>query len=99
MQSKKKAYLIDAPGYGFATGVSKKEIDQWGKLVETYLKLTDKNNFKQKILCLMDITHGIKEVDAILFRMLDDFKKQFMIVFTKCDKMDNNDLVKGIEIA
>ena len=44
----------------------------------------------------MDITHGIKETDAILFKMLNNLKKQFMLVFTKCDRMSNDDLSKGI---
>lgn len=35
-----KIYFVDAPGYGYATGVSKDEIKKWGKLITTYLKRT-----------------------------------------------------------
>lgn len=76
---------MDAPGYGFATGVSKYEIKQWGKMIRTYLMRSKSLN--QKILCLLDSSHGLTETDALVFEMLRDLKKNFQIIFTKCDKM------------
>ena len=35
-----KIFFVDAPGYGFATGVSKSEIGKWGKLINVYLQRT-----------------------------------------------------------
>ena len=96
---KKLTYLVDAPGYGFATGVSKSEINQWGKLITSYLKLTSENSQNQRILCLLDPTHGLKETDAILFEMLKNFKKEFILIFTKCDRMNEKDFFKGMEAA
>lgn len=55
-----KIYFVDAPGYGYATGVSKDEIKKWGKLITTYLKRTKQNSENQKVLCLLDITHDLK---------------------------------------
>lgn len=40
LHTKDKAYFVDAPGYGYATGVSKSEIRQWGKMIKTYLQRT-----------------------------------------------------------
>lgn len=39
-----KIYFVDAPGYGYATGVSKSEINKWGKLITTFLQRTKDNS-------------------------------------------------------
>ena len=53
----------------------------------------------QKILCLLDSTHGLTETDAIVFEMLKGLKKNFQIVFTKCDKMKEKNHDKILESA
>lgn len=78
---------MDAPGYGYASASSKKEIGQWGKLVSTYLK-APKEGDKQLIMLLLDINHGLKDTDVMLMDMLKSLKKNFVLVFTKCDKSD-----------
>jgi len=37
-------------------------------------------------MVLLDINHGIKKIDIMLLDMLKDFKREFIIVYTKCDK-------------
>ena len=78
-------FLVDAPGYGYASDASKQQIAQWGKLIEYYLKNTPKGN-NQVILVLIDVMHGVKETDAMLLKMLEQMKKTFMIVYTKSDR-------------
>lgn len=97
LQTSDKAYFVDAPGYGYATGVSKSEIKQWGKMIKTYLQRTKSD--KQRILCLVDITHGIKQTDALVFEMLGGMKKNFQVIFTKCDKLTEQDVKSGLEMA
>ena len=75
---------MDAPGYGYASAASKYEIKDWGKLIEYYLKNTTQD--KQTILLLSDLSHGLKEVDGMLINMLSKYKKNFILIFTKCDK-------------
>jgi GTP-binding protein len=50
-----KIFFVDCPGYGYATGVSKREIGQWGRLITTYLKRSSDNLMNQRFLCLLDI--------------------------------------------
>ena len=50
-------------------------------------------------MCLLDISHGVKESDALLFQLLKSFNKQFMLIFTKCDRMNDDDLHKAIEMG
>lgn len=40
-------------------------------------------------MVLLDINHGLKNVDIMLLDMLEHFKRNFIIVFTKCDKADD----------
>ena len=79
------SYFVDAPGYGYAEAASKVEINRWGKLIETYLKLSAA---QMNILILFDITHGLKFTDSLLLKMLKSYRKPIVIVFTKCDKMN-----------
>ena len=41
----------------------------------------------------------MKETDAILFEMLKSFKKEFILIFTKCDMMSEKDFVEGMKTA
>ena len=79
---------MDAPGYGFARG-DKKELEQWGKMMMKYFT---KSNFLHRVVCLVDSEHGIKEVDHMLFEILEKKYKPFIVVFTKCDKINENKL-------
>ena len=90
LRTKDLSYFVDAPGYGYATGVAKNEIKSWGKMIKKYLMRT--NNQNQNILCLLDITHDLKETDALVFEMLRGLNKNFQLVFTKCDKMSEQDI-------
>ena len=87
-----KTYLVDAPGYGYATGVSKTEIKQWGKLITNYLTKTKENSKKQQFLCLLDIDHELKETDVLVFNLLKSCGKNFQIVFTKCDVINDKNI-------
>lgn len=50
--------------------------------------MTSSNSMNQHFLLLIDISHGLKETDALVFEMLSGLKKQFTVVFTKCDKFE-----------
>jgi GTP-binding protein len=77
--------LVDAPGYGYASDASKHDIMQWGRLIEYYLKNTPSGN-NQMIMVLIDAVHGFKDTDGMLIKMLNQMRKNFQIVFTKCDR-------------
>ena len=43
--------------------------------------------------------HGFKDTDGMLIKMLEQMQKQFMIVFTKCDRANDRELTEAIEVA
>lgn len=83
--------LVDAPGYGYASDASKHDIMQWGRLIEYYLKNTPQSD-KQLIMVLIDIMHGLKETDGMLLNMLNKHKKNFIMIYTKCDRAKDEHL-------
>ena len=80
--------MVDAPGYGYAKG-DPKELERWGKMM---LKYFTKSFFLHRVVCLIDSEHGLKEVDQMIFDILEKKMKPFIIVFTKCDKISENKL-------
>ena len=50
-------------------------------------------------MCLVDISHDLKETDALVFNLLKGMNRNFQIVFTKCDRMEEKDYVRGLEVA
>lgn len=45
-----EVYLIDSPGFGFTSGVEKKKVDSWKRLIQLYLQ----HGSSRKALCLID---------------------------------------------
>jgi GTP-binding protein EngB required for normal cell division len=50
-------------------------------------------------MLLLDVNHGIKNVDIMLMDMLKEFQKNFIIVYTKCDKASEITLRESEELA
>ena len=76
-------YLVDLPGYGYAS-VSKKKKSDWGPMIETYL---DRRPNLMGLVCLMDIRRGAEEDDMQLIEAAPHFGIQPILVFTKADKL------------
>lgn len=86
-------FMVDLPGYGFAK-VSKKEREDWETMIFDYL--TQREN----LLCifvLIDSRHSVQQVDLDFMLWLGEKGLPFVIVFTKTDKLSNNQLQKNIE--
>lgn len=76
-------YFVDLPGYGFAK-VSKQLKEQWGKMIEGYLK---KSKTLRIIFLLIDIRHepGKNDVDMYSWCVREGFNP--IIIATKSDKI------------
>lgn len=78
--------LVDLPGYGYAK-VSKQVQAQWGRLISAYLET-------RKQLCLVvvivDIRHEAKAQDRELLNWLRQKNIDFLVVYTKADKLSGN---------
>lgn len=85
--------LVDAPGYGFA--YANKQNDQsFAKMMEEYL--FERKNLKGCCL-LVDSRRAPSEDDAVMFNMLIDAQVPFIIVATKCDKLNQSEKSKVIK--
>jgi GTP-binding protein EngB required for normal cell division len=67
-------------------------------LIEYYLKHTPKGD-SQIVLILIDVMHGFKDTDGMIIKMLNQMQKNFMIVFTKCDRANNKELTEAVEVV
>lgn len=76
-------YLVDLPGYGFAKAPIP-VVEKWQRLLKAYL--SGRATLRRAFL-LIDMRHGVKEVDADIMRMLDTSAVTFQVVLTKADKI------------
>ena len=89
-----KFYIVDLPGYGYAT-ISKK--------IKEDIKIMHKSYFQSRkelfyTLLLIDIRHEIQQNDLDFMEFLNSNYCPFIIIFTKSDKLKVNDLDKRLEI-
>ncbi len=85
------AYFVDLPGYGYAK-VGKDLRSQWGKLITSYLQT------RSQIACvvvIMDLRHGVKQLDSELLGWLRQHGIPFLTVYTKADKLSGNERSKN----
>lgn len=85
-------YIVDLPGYGFAK-VPKAMKAEWGKTMERYVSC----NRKKLVFVLLDIRRIPSEEDMEMLRWLDHFDIPFKIIFTKMDKVSNNEKAKCLK--
>ena len=76
-------YLVDAPGYGYAS-ISKKKQMKFGLMMEDYLQ--NRKNLKQVFL-LIDFRHNPTSDDLLMYKFLKHYNIPVTIVATKVDKV------------
>lgn len=80
---KKKWYLVDLPGYGYAATVSKKARNNWGNMIESYIRK------RENLVCifvLIDSRHDPQAIDLEFINQLGEWETPFVLLFTKSDK-------------
>src|SRR3984893_6078235 len=90
-----RVMLVDLPGYGYAEA-SKTEARRWTALLRGYLRT---RTTLRRVCLLIDSRHGIKEIDRLLMRMLDDSGVSFQVVLTKTDKAGAGELARVAELT
>lgn len=86
-------YLVDLPGYGYAkTGHQQR--DKFQKFISRYME-TRENLIN--VFVLVDSRHDAQVIDLDFMEWLGVRDIPFSIVFTKMDKLKNNDKVKVIK--
>lgn len=88
-------YFVDLPGYGYAKR-SQKERDQWGQLIEGYVKDRDA---LVGFVHLIDARHDPTDNDLQMLDWLAHANKPFVVVATKADKLSGNKLKKRLDMT
>ncbi|MDV3307918.1 MAG: ribosome biogenesis GTP-binding protein YihA/YsxC [Cyclobacteriaceae bacterium] len=81
-------YLVDLPGYGYAS-VSKKVKEGWGPMIEQYL-LKRENLYA--LFVLLDARHPLQQIDADFITWAGRAGIPLCLVLTKADKLSANAL-------
>jgi len=82
--------LADLPGYGYAK-LSKVETKKINEIIQDYIE--NRKNLT-KLFLLIDIRHEPIKTDLLFINYLDNLKKSFHVIFTKSDKVKQNELSK-----
>lgn len=79
--------FVDLPGYGYAK-VAKGEKERWGKLVNGYFS---QDRPIALVLQLVDMRHEPTVDDMQMLDFLSDSGLPFVVVCTKCDKLNRTE--------
>lgn len=86
----KSFYLVDVPGYGYASG-GKQMQKKFGMMIEEYLK--NRHVLKQ-VYMLIDYRHKPTEDDVLMYEFLKYYNLDIKIIATKYDKVSKNSRAK-----
>ena len=89
---KKKWYLVDLPGYGYAVR-AKKQRKEWGKMIQDYIR---KRENLINLFVLIDSRHNPQAIDLEFIHQLGQWGIAFCIVFTKSDKNKDQALERNV---
>ncbi|MGN0400208.1 MAG: ribosome biogenesis GTP-binding protein YihA/YsxC [Blautia sp.] len=86
-------YLVDLPGYGYAK-VSQSVKEQWGKLIERYLK---RSRQLKAVFLLVDIRHDPSANDKMMYDWIVHNGYEPIIIATKVDKLKRSQVQKHVK--
>jgi GTP-binding protein len=79
-------YMVDMPGYGFATG-NRKEVENWRTMIETYL--TERDTLCGVVL-IMDIRREWSGDEEMLRQWFEYHDTPWALVLNKSDKLSRS---------
>merc|ERR1712137_947579 len=71
--------LVDLPGYGYASA-PRAHRESWASLTTEYFK---ESRSLRRVISLVDARVGVKETDEQLWAMLQEERRELMVVLTK----------------
>ena len=86
-------YLIDVPGYGYAS-VDKKTQAKFGMMIEEYL---EKRKQLKRVFMLIDFRHKPSEDDILMYNFLKYYNLPVTVVATKSDKISGGAKQKNLK--
>ena len=88
-----KFYLIDVPGYGYAT-VDKNTQAKFGMMIEEYL---EKREQLKRVFMLVDFRHKPTEDDLLMYNFLKYYNLPVTVIATKADKISGGKKEKNLK--
>jgi len=85
-------YFVDLPGYGYARVPAKHKF-AWKQLIEGYL---EERGTLQLSCLILDTRRGWMDKDLDLKRWLDDHGRQYLVIATKTDKVNQSEQERGL---
>ena len=86
-------YLVDLPGYGFAT-TSLRSRRRWEQMIENYIR---KRENLTMLFVLIDSRHSPQKIDLAFLENLKIWQIPFTLIFTKIDKENQSLVSKNIK--
>ena len=87
-------YLIDVPGYGYAS-VDKKTQAKFGMMIEEYL---EKRIQLKRVFMLIDFRHKPTEDDLLMYNFLKYYNLPVTVIATKADKVGGSKKEKNLKV-
>jgi GTP-binding protein len=87
-------YLIDVPGYGYAS-VDKKTQAKFGMMIEEYL---EKRSQLKRVFMLIDFRLKPTEDDLLMYNFLKYYNLPVTIIATKADKVGGSKKEKNLKV-
>jgi len=88
-----KFYLIDVPGYGYAS-TDKKTQTKFGLMIEEYL---EKREELKRVFLLVDFRHTPTEDDLLMYNFLKYYDLPVTVIATKADKVGGSKKEKNLK--
>ena len=89
-----KFYLIDVPGYGYAS-VDKNTQAKFGMMIEEYLEKRDQ---LKRVFMLVDFRHKPTEDDLLMYNFLKYYNIPVTVIATKADKISGSKKEKNLKM-
>lgn len=86
-------YLIDVPGYGYAS-TDKKTQNKFGMMIEEYL---EKRQELKRVFLLVDFRHTPSEDDLLMYNFLKYYNLPVTVIATKADKVGGSKKEKNLK--
>lgn len=86
-------YLIDVPGYGYAS-TDKKTQTKFGLMIEEYL---EKRTELKRVFMLIDFRHIPTEDDLLMYNFLKYYNLPVTVIATKADKVGGSKKEKNLK--
>ena len=93
----KKLFLVDLPGYGFAKR-NPADKAQWSALTDGYFTKNPNLDLLKLVIQLVDSRIGPTADDEMMLRFLKESNIPFIVVATKCDKLNATERKKSEEL-